>query len=159
MCPTCRAEVDSDVWFCPSCNAPLHEHDQIIPAGDEPPELSANKVDTPATASRDTPHGSADPVEPDSPGRIFRQQLQRSWLIRILVTVVILAILIGALLLISSTRKGAGGAIPVAAAATAFSLAMTVSKRPVVDYDNEWVSQSKEFAGDTAEAGSIDQDM
>lgn len=93
-CPACRAEVEDDLWFCPTCNAPLHELEDIVPAGDEAPGPSAEKERVSA------------PEEADAGGRIFRRQLQRSWLIRVLVTVLILAVLVGAILLISRIRKG-----------------------------------------------------
>lgn len=135
MCPDCSAEVEESRWFCPTCDAPLHERDEIIPGGDRPCGPSGDAGRVPAPAAYGAEPELVDPGEPDAPGRIFKQRLQKSWLIRVLVTILILGILIGAILLISRTRKGASGALPAVAAAVA-SLGAAVPNSGAVDYDN-----------------------
>ena len=109
-CPKCGKEVDDRKWFCSACGAPLHLEEEIFV-----PEVEANRVGEAKQGlsargfQRENPVSKAGPDEDAARAEfMFRGRLRRSWLIRILITLLILAILIAALLLVAHIRKANG---------------------------------------------------
>ena len=88
-CPACGNEVEDRRWFCPGCDAPLHKDEEIVPPG---------MPEAPATEE----HGRI-PVEFD-----IHRRVRRAWIIRILITVLILAVLFAVLLLLARSSKSEG---------------------------------------------------
>ena len=98
-CPKCGAEIDGKRWFCSVCGFPIHLEEDIIPR-------EAAGTDE---AEKGIEPGGETPRDPEeSYGPWFRKSL---W-VRVLVTLLILGVLIGALLLVAYL-KGGGSVAPV----------------------------------------------
>jgi hypothetical protein len=109
-CPKCGKEVDDKKLFCAACDAPLHLEEEIFV-----PEVVTNRAGAQEQSSdadgfqRGSPVSEAGPIgAPVKAEFMFRGRLRRSWVIRILITLLILAILIAALLLIAYSRRASG---------------------------------------------------
>lgn len=109
-CPKCGKEVDDRKLFCAACDAPLYLDEEIfVPevearAGEEERDSASSGAQRESGGSEARPDGA-----PAKPEFMFHGRLRKSWLIRILITVLIIAILIAALLLIATSRKANGG--------------------------------------------------
>lgn len=112
ICPACGAEVESKKWFCPKCDGPLHAGDDIVPAGTADAGTPEDKTErAPGVVAADEPvHGRGEEAggAVEDKGSLFRGQFRRQLLVRIIIAVLIITVLIGAILLISSIRWGRG---------------------------------------------------
>ncbi len=101
-CQYCGNPTPEDSWFCPACNSPLDREYDILE--EEPPISEA--ADTPRKYSernqqKDTTFMHEKNVN-SLPGHEY---FAKSWIIRIIISVIIIALLIGAILIISHVRK------------------------------------------------------
>ncbi len=97
ICPECGAEHDGMLWFCPACGKlpsyPDKEEADAAARSKENPDGSRTKANK--RAARERPAGGPQPEH---------RRFNRSLVIRVLVTAAILALLLAAVLLISSLR-------------------------------------------------------
>lgn len=92
-CPRCHEQVESKLWFCPVCDAPLHLDDDILDVSED--EVADYRVE--------------EPPEPE-PEEIRRRN-RKAWIIRIGITILIISVLVLALILLANVRKSRGETI------------------------------------------------
>jgi len=99
ICGSCGVEVDHWKWFCDSCGSNVEPRIGFDLPGEEAPleEETAGGNGAPAAGVKD--------VE----GKSLHRRLRKSLLIRIAVTVLIVAVLVSVLLLLARVRRGAAG--------------------------------------------------
>lgn len=111
-CPNCSTEVNDKKLFCTMCKAPLHLDEEIFVPDAEETQAVGEEQGSASRGFRGRGSGSRNSCGEAraKAGFMFRGRLRKSWLIRILVTILILAILIAALLLIAHSRRAEGEA-------------------------------------------------
>ncbi len=102
-CPSCDTFVPDNSWFCPACNSPLDKESDIL---EEEPAYIEEKPDTlmkgPGRIQRKDTTTQANGI-----GVLTsrHEYFAKSWIIRIIISIIIIALLIGAILIISHVRK------------------------------------------------------
>lgn len=96
-CGKCGDKVDDKRWFCPSCRAPLHSGEDIIPL--EPERTVGTHECAGDGSAADEERRLAEEHEN------VRRRTNRTWAIRIAITVLVLALLVGVLLVLASRRS------------------------------------------------------
>lgn len=102
-CPGCGATVDEERYFCPACREPLKGDGDILPMRRDGEAQAASRAapieppadENPAEAARKAPWSRAS-------HRLF----SRSLVLRVGITILLLALLVLGLLLVASLRSG-----------------------------------------------------